>query len=232
MFINFLSDYIVEIDKQSIFGPVSFLANLGGLYCFSIGIFFCLLVQCESRIKRLRNEDQVLRDVKRRRKARDRWDKLRKYVTYTWCRHSFLEEDNINGDVCCTCVMMDPYKKKESIQKRVQRENSLRSIGYQKNDSSHQKMVKNCVSQPTKSVDSVVEVASPCFSSVHKDNIPPPPTLLEHNGGFTVDMSVIQENLENLYECNAMLREKLVSTQSMLRALTIKYPSGAREGRK
>lgn len=45
LYINFLSDYVVEVEKENILGPVSFLADLGGLYCISIGIFFYLLVQ-------------------------------------------------------------------------------------------------------------------------------------------------------------------------------------------
>lgn len=233
VFINFLSSYIVEIDHQSIFGPVSFLADLGGLYCFSIGIFFCLLVQCENRIKRLRNEDQVLLDVKRRRKAQDHWDKLRKYVIYTWCRHPLLEEDNFNSDICCTCVMMDPYKKNESMQKRIHWESSLHSTGLKKNDCSQKKMAKKCVSEPTRSVSYFVEVASPCFSSAHKDeNIPAPPIPPDFNGSSSVDGSDIKKNLENLYEYNAMLREKLVNTQSMLNALTMKYPSATPEGQR
>ncbi|KAK9292790.1 hypothetical protein L1049_020770 [Liquidambar formosana] len=52
LYVNFLSAYIVEIDNQNIMGPVSFLADLGGLYCISIGIFYYFLVQCEYRIKR------------------------------------------------------------------------------------------------------------------------------------------------------------------------------------
>ncbi|XP_019056768.1 PREDICTED: uncharacterized protein LOC104802949 isoform X2 [Tarenaya hassleriana] len=84
LFINYLSAYIVEIDNKNILGPVSFLADLGGLYCISIGIFFYLLVQCEFRIKRLRSEDATLRRIRSRRKALDRWDKLRRYVAYTW----------------------------------------------------------------------------------------------------------------------------------------------------
>ncbi|XP_044483086.1 uncharacterized protein LOC123209252 isoform X4 [Mangifera indica] len=76
MYINFLSAYIVETDNQSIIGPVSFVADLGGLYCFSIGIFFYLLVQCEFRIKKLRNEDSILRRIRNRRKAQDHWDKV------------------------------------------------------------------------------------------------------------------------------------------------------------
>jgi hypothetical protein len=94
LFINYLSAYIVEIDHENILGPVSFLADLGGLYCISIGIFFYLLVQCEYRIKKLRNEDTVFRKIRNRRKALDHWDKLRRYVAYTWdC--SILVDDAI-----------------------------------------------------------------------------------------------------------------------------------------
>lgn len=82
--ISYLSSYIVEIESQNIMGPVSFLADLGGLYCISIGIFFYFLVQCEYRVKRLRNEDVTMRQIRNRLKAREHWDKLRKYVMYTW----------------------------------------------------------------------------------------------------------------------------------------------------
>lgn len=75
LYVNLLSAYIVEINNQNIMGPVSFLADLGGLYCISIGIFFYLLVQFEYRIKKLRNEDSVLRKIRNRRKAQDHWDK-------------------------------------------------------------------------------------------------------------------------------------------------------------
>ncbi|XP_021623553.1 uncharacterized protein LOC110623035 isoform X2 [Manihot esculenta] len=84
LYVNYLSAYLVEIEKQNIMGPVSFLADLGGLYCISIGIFFYFLVQCEYRIKKLRNEDSTMRNIRHRLKAQKRWDKLRKYVMYTW----------------------------------------------------------------------------------------------------------------------------------------------------
>lgn len=104
LYINFLSAYIVEIDNQNILGPVSFLADLGGLYCISIGIFFFILVQCEFRIKRLRNEDSILRKIRNRRKAQARWDKLRKYVIYTWgCSKMDNDYGNAKRDSsCCT----------------------------------------------------------------------------------------------------------------------------------
>ncbi|XP_022718530.1 uncharacterized protein LOC111276872 isoform X2 [Durio zibethinus] len=91
--VNYLSSYIVEIENKNLIGAVGFLADLGGLYCISIGIFLYLLVQCEYRIKSLRNEDSILRKIRNRRKAQERWDKLRKYVMYKWgC--STLNADN------------------------------------------------------------------------------------------------------------------------------------------
>ncbi|KAM7270346.1 hypothetical protein ACFE04_029560 [Oxalis oulophora] len=110
LFINFLSSYMVEIENESIIGPVSFLAELGGLYCFSIGIFFYLLVQCEYRIKRLRNEDSILRHIRNRHKAQKHWDTLRKYVMYTWgCK--VLNDENENNEMasaCCTFSIPSP----------------------------------------------------------------------------------------------------------------------------
>ncbi|XP_078434086.1 uncharacterized protein LOC144705344 isoform X2 [Wolffia australiana] len=85
LYIRFLSDYIVEIDKQSILGPVGFLADIGGLYAISIAIFMCILFQCEYRIKSLRNEDAAMRAIRNRRRAQLNWNKVRKYVAYTWC---------------------------------------------------------------------------------------------------------------------------------------------------
>lgn len=226
--INFLSAYIVEIDSQNILGPVSFLADLGGLYCFSIGIFFYFLVQFEYRIKRLRNEDQVFRDIRRRRKAQEHWDKLRKYVIYRWGPRTLLEEISSNDDSCCTCVSVDPFKKKESLHKRLKRENSLHEIGFGKSGGSPKETVNKNVSEPVKSVNFSVETGSRPLASTHEvEDIPPPPPKLD--GGSSADMSDIQKNLQNLYEYNTLLRDKLVHTQSMLRALTTKSPSPTRD---
>lgn len=82
--INFLSDYIVEIDTEEIMGPVSFLADLGGLYAISIALFFYILAQFEYRIMRFRYEDDLLQKLEARRRARQHWDKLRRYVMYRW----------------------------------------------------------------------------------------------------------------------------------------------------
>ncbi|XP_072964097.1 uncharacterized protein [Typha angustifolia] len=86
LYISYMSDYIVEIDKESIFGIVGFLADIGGLYALSLAIFLYFLLLCESRIKQLRNEDNVMRIIRNQRRAQQNWDKLRKYVKYTWGR--------------------------------------------------------------------------------------------------------------------------------------------------
>ncbi|XP_028555928.1 uncharacterized protein LOC110095300 [Dendrobium catenatum] len=73
--VSYLSDYIVEIDNENVMGPVSFLANVGGIYAVSIAIFLYLLVQCEARFKKLRNEDSIIREIKSRTRARHNWEK-------------------------------------------------------------------------------------------------------------------------------------------------------------
>ncbi|KAM7497655.1 hypothetical protein LguiA_022069 [Lonicera macranthoides] len=131
LYINFLTYYIVEIDNQNILGPVSFLADLGGLYCISIGIFFYFLVQCEYRIKKFRNEDSIMRNIRNRRKAKDRWNKLRKYVTYTWGCSSLQDEyKNVGREACCTGIMIDPYHKKDSSSRRGRRKNPNSAISF------------------------------------------------------------------------------------------------------
>lgn len=89
--INFLSDYIVEIDTEEIMGPVSFLADLGGLYAISIALFFYVLAQFEYRVVRFRYEDDVLQKLEARRRARHNWNKLRRYVMYRWGGNSSEE---------------------------------------------------------------------------------------------------------------------------------------------
>jgi len=84
IYISYLSDYIVEINNESVVGPVSVVASIGGLYAFSVAICLCLMTQCEARIKKLRNEDTRMLKVLSKRRARQNWDKVRKYVMYTW----------------------------------------------------------------------------------------------------------------------------------------------------
>ncbi|KAF7805263.1 putative transmembrane protein [Senna tora] len=135
LFINFLSAYVVEIDKKSIMGPVSFLADLGGLYCISIGIFFYLLIQCEYRIKKLRNEDSILRRIRNRRKAQEHWDKLRKYVMYTYgC--SALDDNHKNSKMesSCSGFILQSIHGSGSSRKRRQ-QSRTDSISLYKKDS-------------------------------------------------------------------------------------------------
>ncbi|XP_065049210.1 uncharacterized protein LOC103992596 isoform X4 [Musa acuminata AAA Group] len=82
--ISYLSDYIVEIDKENILGIVAFLSDVGGLYTITLAISLYFLRQCESRIKKLQMDDTEMRDIRRRRRAQQHWDKLRIYVRYTW----------------------------------------------------------------------------------------------------------------------------------------------------
>ncbi|PSS05040.1 Stoned B-like protein [Actinidia chinensis var. chinensis] len=130
LYVNFLSAYIVEIDDQNIFGPVGFLADLGGLYCISIGIFFYLMVQCEYRIKKLRDEDSVMRKIRNRRKAQDRWDKLRKYVMYTWGSKTFDDNyNNVRKETCCGTLMVQSLPKNGLSLKRRQ-QNRMDTISF------------------------------------------------------------------------------------------------------
>ncbi|XP_020599728.1 uncharacterized protein LOC110039108 [Phalaenopsis equestris] len=84
LIVRYLSDYIVEVDKQLVFGIVTFLAEIGGLSVTSLAVFLCLLSQCEARFKSLRFEDTVMRNIRRHKRAQRHWDKVRKYVSYTW----------------------------------------------------------------------------------------------------------------------------------------------------
>ncbi|XP_015875694.3 uncharacterized protein LOC107412429 [Ziziphus jujuba] len=121
LYVHFLSSYVVEIENQSIMGPVSFLADLGGLYCISIGIFLYLLVQCEYRIKKLRNEDSTMRRIRSRRKALEHWDKLRKYVMYTWGCSKLEENYNYtrNGS-SCSGLRIQSFRKGSMHKQRQQ----------------------------------------------------------------------------------------------------------------
>ncbi|XP_052185525.1 uncharacterized protein LOC127797067 [Diospyros lotus] len=105
--VNFLSAYIVEIDNQNILGPVGFLADLGGLYCISIGIFFYLLVQCEYRFKKFRYEDSVMRRIRNQQKAQVHWDKLRKYVMYTYGAKLDDNSKSFRKETCCSSLMIE-----------------------------------------------------------------------------------------------------------------------------
>uniref|UniRef100_A0ACD5UNI5 Uncharacterized protein n=3 Tax=Avena sativa TaxID=4498 RepID=A0ACD5UNI5_AVESA len=85
LYISYLSDHIMEISNEGVLGSVSILASIGGLYAFSVVIFLCPMAQCEARIKKLRDEDTRMLKILSKRRAQQNWDKVRKFVLYTWC---------------------------------------------------------------------------------------------------------------------------------------------------
>ncbi|KAJ7978241.1 putative Transmembrane protein [Quillaja saponaria] len=234
LYVNLLSAYIVEIDNQSIMGPVSFLADLGGLYCFSIGIFFYLLVQCEFRIKKLRNEDSNLRRIRNRHKAQERWEKLRKYVMYTWgC--STLDDDYKNPKMASGCspfmiqsVHGNGSSRKQKQQKRLDSVNFNRKVstpGKKQSTVSEKQHLTHSAKQHYIGSCKDLSQSQQQESFVTDESYIPPPPALEVKDGCEMDMSAIQRNLENLYEYNVMLREKLVAAQSSLHSLSPKSSS-------
>ncbi|KAG0453650.1 hypothetical protein HPP92_024954 [Vanilla planifolia] len=72
---------------------LSFLAEVGGLSVISFAIFDFLLSQCEARFKNLHLEETKLQNIRSHRRAQKHWDKVRKYVRYTW------GQSNINMNV-------------------------------------------------------------------------------------------------------------------------------------
>ncbi|CAI0559564.1 unnamed protein product [Linum tenue] len=174
LYINYLSSYVVEIENQNIMGPVSFLADLGGLYCISIGIFFYLMVQCEYRIKKLRNEDRTMRNIRKRLKAQARWEKLRKYVIYTWgC--SALDDDlrnNNNGESSCS-FMLPSVNRNGSLHgggSSKKRSKRLDSINFNRNAALPSE--KNTILElnPTQGVTSLAGHGSSTSKERVKDN--------------------------------------------------------------
>nr|XP_016464469.1 PREDICTED: uncharacterized protein LOC107787415 isoform X3 [Nicotiana tabacum] len=257
LYVNFLSSYIVEIKNQNVLGPVSFLADLGGLYCISIGLFFYILVQCEYRIKKLRNEDSVMRKVRSRRKAQDRWDKLRKYVMYTYAPNQLEEVYDMRNDGCCTGVKMESLNRKSSsvkgrgssrldtisFSRKVSLPSEKRAISEQIDTQSatlflpesaadrrkstrlkEERFQENAVPPNTKDskpedLDNVIQ--APAFPAADNLTVPPPPPL-ESQAADHISMTILQKDLQNLYEYNMLLREKLIAAQSMLHALSNK----------
>ncbi|XP_060183538.1 uncharacterized protein LOC132613514 [Lycium barbarum] len=262
LYVNFLSSYIVEIKNQNVLGPVSFLADLGGLYCISIVLFFYILVQCEYRIKKLRNEDSVMRKVRSRRKAQDCWDKLRKYVMYTYAPNQLEEVYDMRNDGCCTGVKMESvHRKSSSVRGRgsskldtisfsrkvglpsekratpekidtqsatrfslepaadLQKRTHLKEKRFQENGAHP----NTKISKPEDIIAPDVEnaVQAPAFPAADDLTVPPlPPFKLQ--AADNISMTNLQKELENLYEYNIMLKEKLIAAQSMLHTLANK----------
>ncbi|KAF5743772.1 hypothetical protein HS088_TW08G00359 [Tripterygium wilfordii] len=260
--INYLSSYVIEVKKQNIMGPVSFLADLGGLYCISISIFLYLLVQCEFRLKKLRNEDSNLRNIRNRRKAQEHWDKLRKYVMYTWgCSKMDLESKSTKKGSGCSDFMIQSFhrnglpngngsSRKQRLQIKMDSINFNRSVGLPlkkiatqetqtqgvkslsagteserrlSDAMGHQHLKREMLDSTNdgmqQSIASCEGDASQIPACSLTDDLVPLPPPLELKPSSEVGINDIQKNLQNLYDYNVMLREKLVATQSLVRAM-------------
>ncbi|XP_074562998.1 uncharacterized protein LOC141819653 [Curcuma longa] len=118
VYANYLSDYIVEIDKENMLGIVAFLANVGGLYVFSLAIFLLFLVQFDGTIKKFRSEDTVMRNIIRQNCAKRNWDKVRKYVMYTWGVNTLAIDDNNSKG--CRRMMIDSCSGIQALHRKKQ----------------------------------------------------------------------------------------------------------------
>ncbi|CAL0304707.1 unnamed protein product [Lupinus luteus] len=238
LYINFLSAYVVEIDKQNILGPVSFLADLGGLYCISIGIFFYLLIQCEYRIKKLRNEDSIMQRIRNRRKAQDHWDKLRKYVMYTYGCPTLDGIYNSKTEPNCGGFMLQSIHGGKSSRKPRQpsRKDSIsfykktalpgnKSLSCKPLQSTNDTKLHSEKMANQQNVGSYKDFpqSQPQESSVVDDNFIPLPSSLECKSGSEMDMSDVQKNLRSLYEYNVMLRDRLIAEQSLHHSSSSKH---------
>ncbi|KAL0340859.1 UNVERIFIED_CONTAM: hypothetical protein Sradi_4602700 [Sesamum radiatum] len=191
---------------------VSFLADLGGLYCISIGIFFYFLVQCEYRIKRLRKEDSIMRMIRSRRKALERWDKLRKYVRYTWGSCSLEDPKSEPSEACCTGVMKKSLPQTGSSHRRRLRK-KMDSLSFsEKVNLPNEKIVvpEHGCNQAVHGVASSKE--DPLHGNAEQQRHESSLSSNVGEFGDTGEISMIdfQRNLQKLYEYNVMLREKLI----------------------
>ncbi|KAG9447448.1 hypothetical protein H6P81_013576 [Aristolochia fimbriata] len=244
--VNFLSDYIVEVNSQNILGPVGFLADLGGLYAFCIALFLYSLLQFEHRIKRLRGEDKVLRDIRSRKRARRRWDKLRKYVMYTYGVYQLEERSNRPAS---NNWIADSLHRKTTLRgDSVYLDKATDSVSETTTlpEAAHTQEIQLCVSETTpspsqssprlnndsglvgtqkkNSYGSVGEEAPQHFVESAYNNassLPPVPEFMMETG---TDISVLQKNLQSLYDYNRHLMERLAATESLLESLC-KKPS-------
>ncbi|KAK1431528.1 hypothetical protein QVD17_07988 [Tagetes erecta] len=213
--VNFISSYIVEIDSQNVLGPVRFLADLGGLYYVSIGLFFFVLVQFEYKFKRLRHEDKVMRRIRNRKKAQEHWEKLRKYVVFTWGRGSLPHDDgSVVLTSCCSGILIKSNQNEGSLSRRRQHIRKD-TISFNKKVT----MPDDKVSQQEWSGDVDNRNAHRQQPLCSADGIPLPPSL-EIQSDSEMSALEIQKNLQDLYEYNLMLRQELVYAQSMLHSLT------------
>ncbi|GMI88747.1 hypothetical protein like AT5G16520 [Hibiscus trionum] len=237
LYVNYLSSYIIESENQNIIGAVGFLADLGGLYCISMMLFFYLLVQCEFRMKRLRNEDSILRNIRSRRKAQEHWDKVRKYVMYTWNCKTLDVDDHSKTEPGCGRLMLPSVHGNGSVRgagsSRKRRQLSNTDLSLRKQVSS-EKAIKCDISGSVKDKTKHCIGSNDGVAVQHQafplgDDIIPPPPPLELKSGSEIELSDIQKNFQRLYDYNVMLREKFIATQSLLHDLTTKTSSPGTE---
>ncbi|CAH9080544.1 unnamed protein product [Cuscuta epithymum] len=241
LYINFLSSYVVEVENENIMGPVSFLADLGGLYCISIVIFFFLLAQCESRIKKLRNEDSVMQRIRSRRRAQDHWGKVRKYVMYTYLGSLGDIDNNVRDDGCCTGVALHykgslhkqrgkrglstlSFSKKERFlgnKQTILEENGILQKGAHPTSNEEKSSSLNAQQEDTlpRVKDGKHDSSIPLQHACGDLDLPSLPSL-EFHASEQMSLSHLQRNIENLYKYNAILREKLIAAQLTLNALS------------
>uniref|UniRef100_A0A7N0VGS3 Uncharacterized protein n=1 Tax=Kalanchoe fedtschenkoi TaxID=63787 RepID=A0A7N0VGS3_KALFE len=164
----------------------------------------------------LQDEDSNLRKIRSRVKAQKHWDKLRRYVMYTWdCRAlEDTSENNVELTGCCTDVIMRPLQGTLSSRRQssLNGKDTSSSIGKARIPSRTRRETdsKECKASATRSV-----------LITHYDDLPPIPTL-ELTVGSDTDVAQIQKSIQSLYDHNNILRENLIATQSMLHRLTSK----------
>ncbi|TYJ24269.1 hypothetical protein E1A91_A08G249700v1 [Gossypium mustelinum] len=207
LYVNYLSSYIIETENQNIIGAVGFLADLGGLYCISMGIFFYLLVQ------------------------------VRKYVMYTWNCSALDVDNHSKTEPGCGCFQLPSGPGNGSVRgggsSRKRKQLRETELSFHKQVSSEKALkhntrgsakaeTKHCIGSKD-----AVAIQHQAFA-LDDDIIPPPPTL-ELKSGSEIELSDIQKNFQRLYDYNVMLREKFVATQSLLHDLAAKSPSPTTE---
>uniref|UniRef100_A0A7N0RD40 Transmembrane protein n=1 Tax=Kalanchoe fedtschenkoi TaxID=63787 RepID=A0A7N0RD40_KALFE len=234
LYLNFLSAYLLEIRSENVFSPVNFFADVGGLCCVSFGIFLYILIQCEYRIKRLRNEDSNLRKIRSRLRAQRHWDKLRKYVMYTWdCRVlEDMPEKNSELTGCCTDVIMRPLQGTGSSRRQSSLNGEDASRLNRKSRIPRKKHQEELNEESKRQADSNERDASASgtqsVSIADYDN-PLPIPILELEVGSGTDMAEIRKSIQSLCDYNNVLRENLVVAQSELRRLVSKSHSSSEQ---
>ncbi|XP_068660889.1 uncharacterized protein [Aristolochia californica] len=239
--VNFLSDYIVEVNSQNILGPVSFLADLGGLYAFCIALFLCSLLQFENRVKKLREEDKVMRNIRSRKRAQLHWDKLRKYVMYTYGVNQLDERSNRHASN--NWIAESLHRRKPSRGNSIYLDKFTDSITETNTlpEVTHTQEIQLCLAEATPNrggssphldndnglmgakkknpSGSVGEEASQPYvqsTDTNASTLPPVPEFSMDSG---TDISVLQKNLQSLYDYNIHLRERLAANESLLERL-------------